>query len=236
MSAGGKNDKSDTVNHKYKLSPATHRQIVYSGEAVTLMSLVYSLSTHRLQGGLFIDLSLFSASTSVPFFSSSLFSPSFPSSNGLIFLEPCSYYLLCIFEVQITLSRIINFQNPMWCNDFIHPVLNLDIFSYLWISLKAVCSLAATIQCLVTLAATFVTEPQPQQPWGLVADEWFNNELCSVGIWKQQKKLHRVWSWQWKSINCNKAQTWWWPSDKSHCLNVCRMKYSKERKTCKLIL
>lgn len=77
------------------------------------MSLVYSLSTHRLQGGLFIDLSLFSASTSVPSFSPSLFSLFFPPSNGWIFLEQCSYYLLCIFEVQITLSQIINFfRNP----------------------------------------------------------------------------------------------------------------------------
>lgn len=69
------------------------------------MSLVYSLSTHRLQGGLFIDLSLFSASTLVPSFFPSLFSPS----CGLIFLELCSYYLLWIFEVWITLSRILNF-------------------------------------------------------------------------------------------------------------------------------
>lgn len=61
------------------------------------MSLVYSLSIHRLQGGLFIDLSLFSASTSVPSFSLSLFSPSFSTSNGLVFLELYSYYLLCIF-------------------------------------------------------------------------------------------------------------------------------------------
>lgn len=75
---------------------------LYSGDVVTSMSLVYSLSTHRLQGGLFIDLSLFSASTSVPSFPPSFFSPLLPPSNGLIFWELCSYYLLCIFEVQIT--------------------------------------------------------------------------------------------------------------------------------------
>lgn len=102
------------------------------------MSLVYSLSTHRLQGGLFIDLSLFSASTLVPSFSPSLFSLSFPPSNGLIFLELYGYYLLCIFEVQITLSQIINFSKPdVSCvfYRYLRGVLLRDIISSCLVSL-----------------------------------------------------------------------------------------------------
>lgn len=109
-SVGGETDESDSLNRRFELSPSIETESLYSGEAVTLISLVYSLSTHRLQGDLFIDLSLFSAFTSVPSFSPSLFSLSFLPSNGLIFLELCCYYPLCIFEVQITLSKIINFS------------------------------------------------------------------------------------------------------------------------------
>lgn len=107
-SVGVKVMNQTPLNWRHELSPST--QSLYIGEAVTLMSLVYSLSTHRLQGDLFIDLSLFSASTSVPSFAPSLVSLPFPPSNGLIFLELHSYYLLCIFEVQIMLSQIINFS------------------------------------------------------------------------------------------------------------------------------
>lgn len=107
-SADVKTDESESPNQgRLALVVHTDARSLYSGAAVTLMFLAYSLSTHKLQGGLFIDLSLFSASTSFAPFSSS---PFFPPFNGLIFLEVCSYYLLCIFEVQITLSQILNFS------------------------------------------------------------------------------------------------------------------------------
>lgn len=48
---------------------------------------------------------LLSTSTSLP----SCF-PSIPPSNGLLFLERCSYYLLCIFVAQIALGQITNFS------------------------------------------------------------------------------------------------------------------------------
>lgn len=105
FSAGGKTDDSGSLNRWYELPTSIEARRLYSGEAVTLMSVVYSLSTHRLQGGLFIDLSLFSASTSVPSFSPS---PFFLPPSPLMGWYFWSYYLLCIFEVQITSSQIVN--------------------------------------------------------------------------------------------------------------------------------
>lgn len=112
-SAGGKSDESVSLKPK-RWTVTIHRLQRHIVSIVEMLSHWCLWSTHCLltgcKGGLFIDLSLFSASTSVPSFSPSLFSLFFPPSNGWIFLERCSYYLLCIFEVQITLSQIINFS------------------------------------------------------------------------------------------------------------------------------
>lgn len=125
-SADVKTDESESLK-KGRLTLAVHPEArsLYSGAAVTLMFLAYSLSTHKLQGGLFIDLSLFSASTSVAPFSSA---PFFPPFNVLIFLELCSYYLLCIFEVQITLSQIINFSK----SGFISRPMSVSKYSFMF--------------------------------------------------------------------------------------------------------
>lgn len=119
-SADVKTDESESLNQgRLTLTVHPEARSLYSGAAVTLMFLAYSLSTHKLQGGLFIDLSLFSASTSVAFF---------PPFNGLIFLELCCYYLLCIFEVQITLRQIINFSK----SGFISRPMSAPKYSFMF--------------------------------------------------------------------------------------------------------
>lgn len=110
--AGGKSDESDSLltGDMNSNSPSRGRKSLKwrcCHIDVSGLLTVYS----QAGGGLFIDPALFSASTSVPSFSSSLFfSHSSPPSNGLIFLELYSYHLLSIFEVQIALSRILNFS------------------------------------------------------------------------------------------------------------------------------
>lgn len=56
----GETDESDSVKQRHKVSRVDWRSLC-SGDAVTLMSLAYWLSTHRLRGGLFIDPSLLSS-------------------------------------------------------------------------------------------------------------------------------------------------------------------------------
>lgn len=86
------------------------------------MSLAYSLSTHRLQGGLFIDPSLL-------FYIAPLFLSLLPFPNGLLFLDPCSYYLLCIFAVQIAPRQFTNFSKCGLVFGFISEAsLRPDVF------------------------------------------------------------------------------------------------------------
>lgn len=56
----GETDESGSVKQRHKVSRVDWRSLC-SGDAVTLMSLAYWLSTHRLRGGLFIDPSLLSS-------------------------------------------------------------------------------------------------------------------------------------------------------------------------------
>lgn len=143
-SADVKTDESESLNQgRLTLAVHTEARSLYSGAAVTLMFLAYSLSTHKLQGGLFIDLSLFSASSSVAPFSSA---PFFPPFNGLIFLEMCCYYLLCIFEVQITLSQIINFSK----SGFISRPMSAPKYSFMFEN-------SAEDHCFLTFLEFFFT-------------------------------------------------------------------------------
>lgn len=130
------------------------------------------------------------------------------------------------------------------CFEIRQNILYGNVWScnYLWVKLQAVCSAAALIQCPVHRAVTLALEQQdqPWQPCGLVDDEWINNacetpepqevKCLLVQEFVDSKKccIQRGVNER-KSIDCNKAQTLWWPSDKK-TLTSCLLNKQQQSK------